>query len=178
MGNLTVSGISGLEGSDFSTNMIPSEVSLRPSVEYEFYVKYTPSSELSSKSATMTIHTNGGDVSIVLEGTKIILPDEYNLESFESGTFPPVGWTADKGWTTSRTYATSGDYSASCSFAENNPTLVSPRLDCSTGTHELQFDYANVWEPTADDAPAPESEFEVYFSLIPQHYNLTLFISS
>ena len=47
----------------------------------------------------MTIHTNGGDVSIVLEGTKIILPDEYNLESFESGTFPPVGWTADKGWT-------------------------------------------------------------------------------
>ncbi len=56
-----------------------------------------------------------------------------------------------------------GDYSASCSFAENNPTLVSPRLDCSTGTHELQFDYANVWEPTADDAPAPESEFEVYF---------------
>lgn len=164
VGNLTVSGISGLEGSDFSTNMIPSEVSLRPSVEYEFYVKYIPSSELSSKSATMTIHTNGGDVSIVLEGTKIILPDEYNLESFESGTFPPVGWTADKGWTASRTYSTSGDYSASCSFAENNPTLVSPRLDCSTGTHELQFDYANVWEPTADDAPAPESEFEVYFS--------------
>ena len=81
VGNLTVSGISGLEGSDFSTNMIPSEVSLRPSVEYEFYVKYTPSSELSSKSATMTIHTNGGDVSIVLEGTKIILPDEYNLEN-------------------------------------------------------------------------------------------------
>lgn len=76
VGNLTVSGISGLEGSDFSTNMIPSEVSLRPGVEYEFYVKYTPSSELSSKSATMTIHTNGGDVSIVLEGTKIILPDE------------------------------------------------------------------------------------------------------
>ena len=49
VGNLTVSGISGLEGSDFSTNMIPSEVSLRPSVEYEFYVKYTPSSELSSR---------------------------------------------------------------------------------------------------------------------------------
>lgn len=164
VGELTVTGISGLEGTDFSTDLVPADVSIKPGVEYEFYVRYTPSSALSAKSATMTIHTNGGDVSIALEGTKIILPDEYNLESFEGGTFPPLGWTADEGWSQGRAYATSGDYSASCSFAENNPTLVTPRLDCSEGSYELQFNYANVWEPTADDAATSESGFEVYFS--------------
>lgn len=164
VGELTVTGISGLEGTDFTTNLDPAAVSIKPGAEYEFYVCYTPSSALSPNTATMTIHTNGGDVSIALEGTKIILPGEYNLESFESGTFPPLGWTADEGWTQGSAYATSGNYSAACSFAENNPTLVTPRLDCSEGTYELQFNYANVWEPSADDAVAPESEFEVYFS--------------
>lgn len=164
VGTLTVSGYSGLEGTDFVTDLVPADVSIKSGAEYEFYVKYTPSSAISSKNATMTIHTNGGDVSIALEGTKIILPEEYNLESFEGDVFPPVGWIADKDWGRSGYYASSGDYSAYCSFSENNPTLVSPRLDCSEGTHELQFNYANIWEATADDAVGPESEFEVYFS--------------
>lgn len=164
VGELTVSEVTGLEGTDFSTSLVPAEVSVKPGAEYEFYVRYTPSSELSSRSATMTIHTNGGDVSIALEGTKIILPDGYTLESFEGDVFPPLGWTADAGWSQGRAYATSGDYSASCGFSENNPTLVTPRLDCSEGSYELQFDYANVWEASADDAAGPESTFEVYFS--------------
>ena len=164
VGSLTVSGISGLDDTDFSTNLVPEDVSIKPGAEYEFYVKYTPSSVMSPKNATMTIHTNGGDVSIALEGTKIILPDEYNIESFEGNVFPPLGWTADQDWAQTGSYAISGDYSAYCSFSGNNPTLVSPRLDCSEGSHELQFDYANIWEATADDAAGPESEFEVYFS--------------
>lgn len=164
VGTLTVSGVSGLEGTDFSTDLNPADVSIKPGAEYEFYVKYTPSSAVSNKNATMTIHTNGGDVTIDLEGTKIILPEETSLESFEGDVFPPVGWTADSGWSRTAYYATSGDYAASCPLAENNPTLVSPRLDCSTGTHTLEFNYANIWDSYNDGATGPESEFEVYFS--------------
>ena len=46
VGTLTVSGVSGLEGTDFSTNLNPADVSIKPGAEYEFYVKYTPSSAM------------------------------------------------------------------------------------------------------------------------------------
>lgn len=113
-GTLEITAINGLEGTDFSTNIVISDVQLKRGEEYAYNVIYTPTME-GARSTTMKIETNGGTLEVALSGTKIMLDEGYTFESFEGDVFPPAGWKADNGW--SRYNAgISGSYAAYCSF--------------------------------------------------------------
>ncbi len=137
---LKVTGISGLDGTDFSTSLATEKdkIALRTDEEAKYYVFYNPT-VTGKGSATLTIETNGGKLNVALSGTKTMLPEGYTLESFESGTMPPLGWT-NTGWNLSKSIVISGDYSVSSGILEEC-TLTSPRLDLSAGNHKVIFDF-------------------------------------
>ena len=158
---LRVTGISGTQGTDFSTNIVPSEVKLAKNAEYKFNLIYLPTLT-GAKSTTIKIETNGGTHEITVSGTKKAFPQDYTLESFEDKTFPPLGWSSIGDW---KRYGAgfSGDGSAIVSFSEKSE-LTSPRLDLSTGSHSITFDFMEQYEATSDEASGPENYFNVYFS--------------
>lgn len=164
-GILEVTGISGLEGTDFSTNLVPGEVSLKQLAEYEYNVIYTPTLT-GSPTATMVVHTNGGDLTVQLAGSKNMLPVGYTYEGFEGETFPPVGWSlsASGDWTRANG-GLCGLHSASSIFASNG-TLTSPRLDLSDPSVEyfVEYGFMEVFESMSDDGGVPSNEMRVYFS--------------
>lgn len=160
---LKVTKVSGLDGSDFSCNLIPDKVNLEIGDTYTFNFIYEPTTS-GSASATAVIETNGGNVSVALSGYKKAIPEGGAYEGFESQLFPPLGWTQrGDGWYRSG-YCLSGDASAACGFTDN-ATLTSPRLDLSKGSdHVLQFTYFDEYEGGDDENTPPENYFEVYFS--------------
>ncbi|MEG1498188.1 MAG: choice-of-anchor J domain-containing protein [Bacteroidales bacterium] len=142
---LRITSLEGLNGTDFKCMLDTSAVSLLKNEFVKFAVYYTPS-EAGAKSATLKINTNGGSVELVLSGTKIALPANYTLESFENDGFPPIGWTTTDGWSKSMYAASSGYYGAYINFAAKG-VLQTPRLDLSTGSHYIGFDFIDY----ADD---------------------------
>lgn len=158
---LRVTGISGIEGTDFSTTIVPSEVKLAKNAEYSFQIVYMPTLT-GNRNTTVRIETNGGNHEIAVSGTKKALPQDYTLESFEGDVFPPLGWSSTGDW---RRYNAgfSGDKSAYVSFSEKSD-LISPRLDLSTGSHTITFDFMEQYEASSDDAAGPENYFNLYFS--------------
>lgn len=162
VGTLEILSVTGLDGTDYSTTIQPSEVALRHNEEYAYNVIYTPTLE-GARTATLKIETNGGTLDVTLTGSKIMLEDNYTFESFEGDVFPPLGWTADGGWSRYNG-GISGDYTAYCSFSDTKPALTTPRLDLSTGTHSLEFDMLEQYDASSEDAVGPENELFVYFS--------------
>lgn len=142
---LRIVAVEGLDGTDFKCMIGDfSKIELKKNETLKFSIQYTPTTE-GAKNATLTIKTNGGDVKISLAGNKIVLPANYTFESFESGKFPPVGWTANN-WKLLN-IGSSGYYSATPSFS-NKAILKSPRLDLTgVSSPYINFDFIDY----ADD---------------------------
>lgn len=98
IGTLTVSEITDLSATEFTTTFNASTVSLAADATYEFTFTYTPTDAGTDKKAVV-IKTNGGDITVNLEGTR--MADGSITESFEE-EFLPAGWDADttieSGW--------------------------------------------------------------------------------
>lgn len=156
---LKVTGLSGLEGTDFSTNLTTDAVALKSGQEASYYVFYNPTTT-GKGNETLNIQTNGGGLTVALSGTKTIIPEGYTLESFESGSMPPLGWT-NQGWNISKTVAISGLYSAVSGILEQC-TLTSPRLDLSGGNHKVIFDFIESYIDETGDA-IPVNDFTLEF---------------
>ena len=162
MGELTVRGISGLEGTDFSTTLDPATVSLKRGEEVEYRINYNPTVE-GARSTVMKIHTNGGTLSVNLSGTKVMLEEGYTLESFEGDIFPPAGWSRNEGWRTIEGIATSGVKSVTVG-GMTTCDIVSPRLDLSAGNGKVKFDYIETTgEEYIDDSFHPTTYFICYY---------------
>lgn len=159
---LKITGISGIQGTDFSTTIIPSEVKLARNTEYKFQIIYQPTLT-GLKNATITIETNGGNHVIAVTGTKKTLPQDCTLEGFEGNVFPPLGWSTTGVWNVYHTGLSGGDQCAYVSFSEKSD-LISPRLDLSTGSHIISYDFMEQYEASSDEAAGPENYFNLYFS--------------
>ncbi|MGL4293624.1 MAG: choice-of-anchor J domain-containing protein [Bacteroidales bacterium] len=158
---LRINSISGLDGSDFSSTIDISKVKLGHKNIYSYQILYKPTLT-GAKTATMKIQTNGGDLDVVLEGTKKVLPSNYTYEGFENEYFPPLGWSKTGSWTRYN-YGLSGNHSAAVSLSSISE-LTSPRLDLSTGNHKITFDMLEYYEATTDESYGPENYIKVYFS--------------
>lgn len=156
---LTINNISGLEGTDFSTNLNKDEVSLQSGEEINYVVYYTPTLAGSAE-ATLNIETNGGTLNVKLSGSKTMLPSGYTLESFEGTTFPPAGWINNE-WNISKYIAVSGDQSLTNGIL-TQCTLTTPRLDLSAGNHKITFDFIeDLIDETGDAIPINNFSLEM-----------------
>lgn len=93
-GTLTVSSITGLSGTPFTCSLNPANVNLASGQSTQFTFTYSPTS-VGNHTATCTISTNGGNITIDLSGTAIsgcTFSQFPWVESFE-GNFPPACWT-------------------------------------------------------------------------------------
>lgn len=165
---LRITSIDGLTGTDYSVSFDASKVKLGQNQSYEYQVAYQPTLT-GTPNVTMTIHTNGGDLDVQLQGTKKMIPTGYHYEGFEGNQFAPVGWTihSDKSqvaseWEASN-YALIGDKSAKADLTKLTE-LISPRLDLSTGAHHIEFTYFENFQPRTEGVTAPDNYFLVYMS--------------
>lgn len=151
---MTNMGLNGLKvtGIDLPAGMSctldPASVNLNKYENVQFQLAYS-ASLTSPVSGNVVIHTNGGDVNIAYNTTKMDVPEGYILENFE-GYFPPAGWTRNQNGWTGRSAAIEGDQSAYATASLSNSYLVSPRLDLSHGG-QLTFTYYNFFESFEGD---------------------------
>ena len=164
-GTLNVTSIEGLNGTDFSTTIDPSKVSLKKNEEYQFQLIYLPT-KLGTSNVTLKINANGGTpINIQISGQKNLLPAGHSLESFEGDVFPPVGWKVEtkgafSGWSVYKNGGFSGDRTAMASAAEES-SLISPRLNLSGDQdYNITFDYMEQYEGEY----TPQNYFELYLS--------------
>lgn len=159
---LTVTGVSGLDGTDFGSTIDPASVSLKTGDTYQFQFWYEPTINGGART-TATIKTNGGDINVDLSGTKKALQGGV-YEGFEGDVFPPLGWTRSNNNWYQYGAGLTGDHSAVCVFPDAVSDLVSPRLDLRDGNQALQFTFFESYDPQFDDSYGPENFFRVYLS--------------
>ena len=159
---LTVSAVTGLDGTDFGCTIDPAAVSLKTGDTYQFQFWYEPT-EAGAARTTATIKTNGGDVNVELSGTKKALQGGV-YEGFEGDVFPPLGWTRSNNNWYQYSAGLTGDHSAVCVFPDAASHLVSPRIDLSKGDAALQFTFFENFDPQYDDSYGPANYFRVYLS--------------
>lgn len=165
-GNLTISSIEGLEGTDFVCMLDPSSVNIAPNYSVQFNVRYIPTVD-GAASATMKINIPGGEpAEITLRGTKRPVPEGYNIENFESGVYPPVGWTKVGNWNALNS-SFSGDW---CTYVNLTMTpakhyLTTPRLDLSgDDDYFVAFSYINQAAYYGDDMYGCENYVDLELS--------------
>ncbi|MCH5245418.1 MAG: choice-of-anchor J domain-containing protein [Muribaculaceae bacterium] len=160
---LTVTGVKGLEGTDFGSTLEAGAVSLKTGETYEFQFWYAPTTQGGAR-ATAVVETNGGDVEVALSGTKKMVAEGGVYEGFEGETFPPLGWSKNGGGWYRYGAGLTGEASAVCGFPED-AELITPRLDLSSGdAHSIKFSYFESFEPMSDDTNAPANYFKVCLS--------------
>ncbi len=86
-GNLTISSVTGLSGTPFTSN-INTGISLAINQTHDFGFTFTPVSN-GIYNATVQIVTNGGTKTVTLKGYA-----NYLAEGFEGSVFPPDGWVS------------------------------------------------------------------------------------
>ena len=150
---LTITGLDLPQG--ITTTLNADNVNLRSYDTVNFQLAYE-ASMTSPASGDAVIHTTGGDVKISFTATKQLIPEGYELESFNN-YFPPAGWR-NAGWSATKT-AIEGNQSAYCGGNFSAAYLQSPRLDLSDGG-TLKFTYYNQY----DGEYAPEYDIEVQVS--------------
>ena len=155
-GNLKVNSIDLPDG--VATTFDIETVNLEKNEEVRFQLTYT-AKLTNSAEPTVTLHTTGGDVAIVLKATKTFVPDGFTLESFE-GYFPPAGWKVNN-WRGTST-ALEGDQSAYASRDISASYLTSPRLDLSNGG-SVTFTYYDFFE-SDEGSTFPNNDFSVEVS--------------
>lgn len=158
-GNLKISSIEGLDGTDFVSMLNASAVDLAPNYSVSFNVRYIPTMS-GAPSTTMKINVEGGTgAEIVLNGTKKAVPEGYNVENFEGNVFPPVGWSREGNWN-SLSSSFSGDRCAyvNLTMSPDVHYLVSPRLDLSGDEdYFVAFSYINQLAYHSDDLYGAEN---------------------
>ena len=127
--------------SGFSVNRDFSDLTLDRYKAVSFQIAYN-AGLTTAASGDVVLHTNGGDVKVAVSATKQIVPEGYQLETFESFN-PPAGWL-NNGWTWTEA-AFEGDRSMNCSGGFGACTLRSPRLDLTDGG-TLTFSYYNMYD--------------------------------
>ena len=88
-GTLKVLSFTGLDGTEFSTNLDTADVALSGNDVYSFGFTYKPVNS-GQDTLIFTMQTNGGNVEFYLVGNAV--PENYNIENFEGDVFPPEGW--------------------------------------------------------------------------------------
>jgi hypothetical protein len=89
-GILTVSSITDLSGTGFTTTFVPGDVSLGLGETYNFGFTYY-GNEIGVDNAVFQIITNGGSATVHLTGEATTI-GEFTSESFDGDIFPPLGW--------------------------------------------------------------------------------------
>lgn len=93
-GTLTASAVNGLTGTPFTCSLNPSTVNLATGQSVNFTFSYNPTAA-GTHTATATIVTNGGNVTVTLNGTAVTCAPITSypwVESFEGTSFPPQCW--------------------------------------------------------------------------------------
>lgn len=165
-GNLKITSIEGIDGSDFVCMLDASQVDLAPNYSVQFNVRYLPTEE-GAASAKMKINIEGGEsAELTLNGTKRMAPEGYTIENFEDNVFPPVGWTKTGNWN-----ALSSSFSGDrCAYVNLTMTpavhyLTSPRLDLSgDDEHFVAFSYINQLAYMSDDLYGVENYVDLELS--------------
>lgn len=164
-GNLRISSIEGLDGTDFVCSLDPSSVDIAPNYSVQFNVRYTPTVE-GTASATLKINVEGGEgAELVLSGTKRMAPEGYTVENFETEVFPPVGWSSTGNWHALNS-SFSGDW---CAYVNLTMTpavhyLTTPRLDLRGEDHFVAFSYINQPAYYGDDMYGVENYVDLELS--------------
>lgn len=159
--SLTNQGTSGLKvtGIDLpqgvTTTWDYSSVNLDKYESTSFQLAYT-ASLTSPTTGNAVIHTNGGDVTVALSAEKMVVPDGYQLESFND-YFPPAGWK-NNGWR-KNARALEGDGSAYGTASYSDAYLTTPRLDLTKGG-KLIFTYLNNFT-SEDGSTYQTNDFKV-----------------
>ncbi len=156
-GTLTFSGVSGFEGTPFSTDFDAS-VELGPGAADTFAVNFTPT-EAGDFAASLIFESNGGNDTINTTGSAYD-PSGMYVESFETD-FPPTDWSANilngsYNWE-QYTWGSSIDgdnvakynsYSASSGSASE---LITPALDLTQNNNDwIGFYYAHPTSSYSD----------------------------
>ncbi|MCH5245419.1 MAG: choice-of-anchor J domain-containing protein [Muribaculaceae bacterium] len=165
-GNLKITSIEGLEGSDFICMLNPADVNVEPNRSIFFNVRYIPTVN-GAATATMKLNIEGGEpVEIKLTGSKTPIPEGYNVENFESNQFPPTGWAKTGNWNALNS-SFSGDW---CTYVNLTMSpavhyLTTPRLDLSGDTeHFVAFSYINQLAYMTDDLYGVENYVDLELS--------------
>ncbi|MCD4833085.1 MAG: choice-of-anchor J domain-containing protein [Bacteroidales bacterium] len=88
-GTLKVLSFTGLDGTEFSTNLDTADVALSGDDVYSFGFTYKPVNP-GQDTIIFTMQTNGGDIEFYMVGNAV--PENYNIENFEGTVFPPEDW--------------------------------------------------------------------------------------
>ncbi len=163
---LQVTGIEGLEGTNFSSDIDMEKIAVKKNDSFTFHLFYTPTMT-GAASTSFVLHTNGGDVKIALSGSKKLLPADYSYEGFEQAGFPPVGWSRQGSAWNALNSSFSGAWCAwGTAVWEPDCYLTSPRLDLSAeGDYYVSFDYYEQYNNLNENGyNTPDTYFEAYFS--------------
>lgn len=152
---LKITGFDMPEG--ITTTLDMDAINLQTYQETTFQLAYS-ASFTSKAEGNAIIHTTGGDITIAFSATKQVVPEGYQLETFND-YFPPAGWKST-GWSAS-TAALEGDQSVYCGGDLSACYLTSPRLDLMDGGKVI-FTYYNLFN--SDDGYGPYNEMKVQLS--------------
>jgi hypothetical protein len=181
-GTLTVSSISGLAGTPFTTNLTTA-VALTNGQSAAFGVTFNPTA-VGVYNASLQIVTNNGALSVALSA--YATGADYVTEGFEGATFPPSGWSmtdADGDTQNWFTYTATGSAhngiqsAASASYTSSAGPLT-PQNDLILPTlHVLTGDLLVYWI-AAQDPAWPSEHYAVKLSTTgtdPADFSTTLY---
>ncbi len=189
-GTLTASAVNGLAGTPFTCSLNPANVNLATGQSVTFTFSYIPTSA-GTHTATATIETNGGNVTVTLTGNGITCSTISQfpwVESFEGTDFPPACWEnldvdndgkkwevrdVSQGWSTYD--GTKCAVSASWVQTPLNPNnyLITPQISIPNGNMVLKFyvapqdpdwpsEFFGVEVSTTNNQPASFSSIYTY----------------
>ena len=159
--------VTGFEGPDaFSLIMDTANVNLGVNETARFQICYQ-ATLMSPVQADLVIKTNGGDVTLHVEATKMAVPDGYQLELFEGNQFPPPGWELGGShvnrWT-STIYALEGDKSMIGPPYIEETTITTPRLDLSSEESPTEFMFTYYASFNGEDIYYPSNDLVIEVS--------------
>ena len=152
---LQITGVELPQGIELTID--PATVNLRTYESADFQLAYT-ATMTSQASGNVVLHTTGGDATIAFTAQKQLVPEGYQLETFEK-YFPPAGWR-NSGWSWT-TAAIEGDHSVYSGGDFSSTYLRSPRLDLSNGGR-LTFTYYNYYY--GESVPEYDIELQVSYN--------------
>ncbi len=165
---LTVTSVTGLSGTEFSTDLNAAGVALGENESVSFGFTYEPV-DVGVDAVTCTIVTNGGTLTINLSGEGFEVPP-FTSEDFE-GDFPPVGWTiidADGDGYNWMYYTYTPHEGTGCAASESyvnyvgaltpNNYMITPKFAVTAETNILS------WWVAAQDPDWPAEHYAIFVS--------------
>lgn len=176
VGTLTVTSITDLSTTEFTTTFVPAAVSLGTGETYSFTFSYSPTAEGADNAAFEIVTNgqgaNGGIVSVALSGVGVTIPP-FTGEDFEGAEFPPLGWTMidndndGNNWLVLNgvDYAHAGENCAISESYINNVGALTPDNWLITPKFEVTAETSLFnWWTAAQDPDYPADKYGVYVS--------------